>query len=959
MAPVNFFARLSNRSRSQSVTIKVFRSSNCSRVSNYQWIETLSGTKFTKSIRGEVMRKVFFSIVFCLLLTLGVQAQQVTQGGLEAVGQDGKSLGACPLKHTDVKAEISGFLSRVKVTQEFENSFSDKIEAVYVFPLPQNAAVDDMTMRIGERVVRGRIMKREEAREVYEAAKSNGQIASLLDQERPNIFTQSIANILPGEKVIIEISYVETLKYEDGQYEFVFPMVVGPRYIPGNPTGQQGGGFSPDTDKVPDASKITPNVAKERAGHDISIEVKLDAGVPLETVASQSHQIESNRLAAGSSLIRLKNEKTIPNKDFILLYDVAGKKIEDAVLMHRAEKGGYFTLILQPPDNVRPQDATPKEIVFVLDTSGSMNGFPIEKAKESMKLALDGLNPQDTFNLITFAGDTHVLFDKPVPATTENMQKAQAFLASRQGGGGTEMMKAIKTALEPSDSQQHLRIVCFMTDGYVGNDKEIIAEIQKHRNARVFSFGIGSSVNRFLLDKMAEEGRGEVEYVALTDDGSAAARRFHERVRSPLLTDISLDFGNLQVADVYPKRINDLFSAKPVVVHGRFTRAGSGTIRLKGKSFGREVVREIPVNLPENEPNHDVLATLWARERIDDLTSQDYTNQKPEIKETITNLGLEYRLLTQFTSFVAVEERIVTDGGQPRRIEVPVELPDGVSREGVFGDLKSDRLETRAVRLNKLQYLRPTPRKANDARNIAPTLPARKVKREASKAYEDWSDKNVAYIIGGKEKQAVGEKNASEIIKAASLPKPEYPSAAKAVKATGAVNVQTTIDENGNVVFAKASGGHPLLQQAAETSAKNAKFIVTKGALEIVKITGVLVYDFTDELNITVSPELQNVQVEVKPNKLHSAVRALVERLKNNQSPPAAGEAKFVKDGKAEITIRLKELKPETIAALKALGFEALAEMPSAKAVVGRVAPEKLAALAEIEAVTFISPQNR
>ncbi|HEX9959340.1 MAG TPA: VIT domain-containing protein, partial [Pyrinomonadaceae bacterium] len=524
------------------------------------------------------MRKVFFSIVFCLLLTVGIQAQQVTQGGLEAVGQDGKSLGACPLKHTDVKAEISGFLSRVKVTQEFENNFSDKIEAVYVFPLPQNAAVDEMTMRIGERVVRGRIMKREEAREVYEAAKSNGQIASLLDQERPNIFTQSVANILPGEKVIIEISYVETLKYEDGQYEFVFPMVVGPRYIPGSPTGQQGGGFAPDTDKVPDGSKITPNVAQERAGHDISIEVRLDAGVPVENFASKSHGVESNRLSAGSALIKLKNEKTIPNKDFILRYDVAGKKIEDAVLLHRAEKGGYFTLILQPPDNVRPQDATPKEIVFVLDTSGSMSGFPIEKAKESMKLALDGLNPQDTFNLITFAGDTHVLFDKPVPATAENMQKAQAFLASRQGRGGTEMMKAIVAALAPSDSQQHVRVVCFMTDGYVGNESQIIAEIQKHQNARVFSFGIGGSVNRFLLDKMAEEGRGEVEYVALNDDGSAAARRFHERVRSPLLTDISLDFGNLPVADVYPKRVNDLFSAKPVVIHGRFTKSGSGTI---------------------------------------------------------------------------------------------------------------------------------------------------------------------------------------------------------------------------------------------------------------------------------------------------------------------------------------------------------------------------------------------
>ena len=399
------------------------------------------------------MRKAVFLILFCLSFALSIQAQKVTQGELEAVNSEGKSIGLVPLKHTAVNAEISGFLSRVRVVQEFENNFTEKIEAVYVFPLPNNAAVDDMTMRIGSRTVKGKIMKREEAREVYEAAKSNGQIASLLDQERPNIFTQSVANILPGEKIQIEISYVETLKYDGGTYEFVFPMVVGPRYNPGSATGKTGGGFSPDTTQVPDASKITPMPALTRAGHDISISVNFDAGVPVESVQSNSHQIESAMLSANSYSVKLKNENTIPNKDFILKYDVAGKKIEDAIFTHRGDKGGYFSLILQPPDKVNSEDVTPKEIVFVIDTSGSMSGFPLDKAKESMKLALDGLYPQDTFNLITFAGDTSVLFEKPVPATKENLQKAQVFFESRQGGGGTEMMKAIRTALAPSDSQ--------------------------------------------------------------------------------------------------------------------------------------------------------------------------------------------------------------------------------------------------------------------------------------------------------------------------------------------------------------------------------------------------------------------------------------------------------------------------------------------------------------------------
>src|SRR5882762_2079679 len=621
-----------------------------------------------------------------------VSAQNgVTPGALRVIDPNGKPKALCPLKHTDVKAQISGFLSRVVVTQKFENPFKEKIEAVYTFPLPQNAAVDDMTMVVGERTVRGKILRREEAQAVYEAAKTSGQTASLLNQERPNIFTQSVANILPGEQIKITISYVETLKYEDGSYEFVFPMVVGPRYVPGAPTGAQGNGFAPDTTQVPDASRVTPQPVPEgmRAGHDVSIDVSLDAGVPIDALNSKTHDVTVERPDDRRAMVRLKDLAAIPNQDFILRYDVAGKKIEDALLTHSSDKGGFFTLILQPPDRVTAADVMPKELVFVLDTSGSMSGFPIEKAKETMKLALDNLYPYDTFNLITFSGDEHILFPEPVPATKENLQKAQEFLESRSGGGGTEMMKAVKAALDPSDAQGHVRIVCFMTDGYVGNDMEIISEIQKHANARVFAFGIGSSVNRFLLDNMAKYGRGEVEYVALNDDGSAAARRFHERVRNPLLTDISIDWAGLPVADVYPKQIPDLFGAKPVILNGRYTLASSGVLHLKGMMSGRPFTRDIAIEFPESDKSHDVLATLWARTRVDDLMGQDYGgaqqgNMKPELKETLTQLGLEYRLMTQFTSFVAVEEMIVTDGGQPRRIDVPVEVPEGVSRDAVF-----------------------------------------------------------------------------------------------------------------------------------------------------------------------------------------------------------------------------------------------------------------------------------
>lgn len=635
------------------------------------------------------MKQALLVAVAALGLAGGLAADT---GALTSVDAEGKPLGACPLKRTEVKAEITGFLARVTVTQDFENTFPRKIEAVYTFPLPHQAAVDDMTMLVGNRVVKGKIKRREEARAIYEAARAAGHVAGLLDQERPNIYTQSVANIMPGEKVKVTISYVEVLKYEGGSYEFVFPMVVGPRYIPGQPVGRTGGGWSPDTTQVPDASRITPPVTPPgtRAGHDISIEVALDAGVPIDGLACRTHEILAERPALNRAAVRLKEKAVLPNKDFILSYDVVGRRIESAVLAHRAERGGFFTLILQPPERVAAEDVMPKELVFVLDTSGSMSGFPIEKAKETMKLALDGLYPRDTFNLITFAGDTRILFPEPVPATPQNLQMAQEFLASRRGGGGTEMMKAIRAALDPSDSQGHIRIVCFMTDGYVGNDMEIVSEVQKHPNARVFAFGIGSSVNRFLLAKMAEYGRGEVEFVGLKDDGSAAARQFHERVRNPLLTDIALDWGALPVSDVYPKRIPDMFSAKPVVVHGRYSAQARGVVRVRGKLGGRDFSTQIPVTLPASEPRHDVLASLWARTRIDELMGQDYFGiqqgtAQQEVREAITQLGLDYRLMTQFTSFVAVEEMIVTEGGQPHRIEVPVEMPEGVSYEGVFG----------------------------------------------------------------------------------------------------------------------------------------------------------------------------------------------------------------------------------------------------------------------------------
>jgi Ca-activated chloride channel homolog len=642
--------------------------------------------------------------------SLNAAPRRIPHSGAGDLIPQGDFREACPLKHTDVKADISGFISRVTVTQEFENPYQQKIEAVYTFPLPANSAVDAMTITVGDRVINGKIKRKEEARAIYNAARDAGYSAALLDQERPNIFVQSVANIRPGEKVKVQIQYVETLKYEDGGFEFNFPMVVGPRYVPAGTDG----------------SHITPPVTARgtRAGHDISLSLSLDAGLPVYSLRSSTHDVDTERQADSRYTVKLRNENEIPNKDFLFKYNVAGKGIEDTVLAHHDSRGGFFTLILQPPQHVAAEDIAPRELVFVLDTSGSMSGFPIEKAKETMRLALADLNPRDTFNLITFSGDTRILFAHPVPATADNMRLAQSVLAGSYGNGGTEMMKAIKAALDPSDSQDHVRVVCFMTDGFVGDDLNIVAEVKRHPNARVFAFGIGSSVNHFLLDKMAEEGRGEVEYVGLKDDGSAAARRFYSRVRNPLLTDVSVDWGNLPVSEVYPRRIPDLFSATPVILSGRFDKGSHGVIRLRGKMAGKDFYREIPVSFSANESQHDVLASLWARRKVDDLMSQDWASAQTgrgradDLKEPITQLGLDYHLMTQFTSFVAVEDRVVTEGGRPRRVEVPVEMPEGVSRNGVFGGVSAEN-----ARMVASPVYAPTGGFLPMARSAAPTQP--------------------------------------------------------------------------------------------------------------------------------------------------------------------------------------------------------------------------------------------
>lgn len=622
-----------------------------------------------------------------------------TPGALLRIGPEGEAV-ACPLRHTDVNAEISGPVVRVRVKQLFENQSDDKLEAIYTFPLGANGAVDAMTIRIGEKVVKGSVKERGEAQRIYSQARAQGKLAGLLNQERPNVFVQNVANIPPRAKVEVEISYVETLAYNDGQYEFVFPMVVGPRYSPQHNPG---------------AFRNPPVMPQGvRAGHNIRLQVVLEGGVPVLGFESPTHEIVQDRASHGIHL-SLSNKQEIPNKDFLLRYRVAGEQLAEGVLAHRvAGKPGHFLLTIAPPARPQQENAEPKELIFVIDTSGSMHGFPLDKAKEAMDAALASLRPQDTFNLITFAGDTQLLFPRPVPANPENMARARQFLQFRQGGGGTEMMKAIRAALAGSQDQEHVRVVCFMTDGYVGNEMEIVAEIQRHPNARVFSFGIGSSVNRFLLDAMAVYGRGEVAYVGLQDDGSLAAKRFHERVRTPVLTDIQLDWSGVEVSGHMPARVPDLFSAKPLVITGQYQKGGQGEVLIKGTYLGKPYSRRLKIRLPEAETGNSAIPALWARTKVAELTASDFQgmehgNARAEVKQAITKLGVDYQILTPFTSFVAVQEEVVTKGGVTRTVEVPVEMPEGVSNLALGDAAMGNRVYAAAPMMAAPKMVTPMP----------------------------------------------------------------------------------------------------------------------------------------------------------------------------------------------------------------------------------------------------------
>ena len=587
-----------------------------------------------------------------------------------------------PLKHTDVKGQISGYIATVDVTQKFHNPYDEKIEAVYVFPLPQNAAINEFLMTIGERRIRGIIRERKEAEKIYRQARSQGHVASLLTQERPNIFTQKVANIEPGKAIDVNIKYFNTLAYVDGWYEFVFPMVVGPRFNPPGSTDGVGAvarGKAGISGQKAEVQYLKPG---ERSGHDISLAVDIDAGVAIEQVACSSHVITNSSVTPEKRSVKLSSLDSIPNKDFVLRYKVAGQTVKSALVTHRDQRGGFFTLMLYPPDNLSHLKRAPMEMIFVLDCSGSMSGKPIAKAKQAITRALKQLQSNDTFQVIRFSNNASQFGPDPVPATRGNIRKAIQYVENLHGSGGTMMIEGIKAALDFAHDPKRFRLVSFMTDGYIGNEGQILAAVHERLGAsRIFSFGVGTSVNRYLLDRMAKLGKGAVAYIGLEDNAAEVVDLFYERISHPALTDVTVDWGDLEVMDVFPSRIPDLFVGRPVILTGRFKGRDSTTIRVTGSIGDLTQEITIPVNLSDTASTHRGIACVWARKRIETLANQVTYDADLDLPGEIRQVALEYGLMSAYTAFVAVDSSRKTTGDHGITVAVPVPVPEGVRYE--------------------------------------------------------------------------------------------------------------------------------------------------------------------------------------------------------------------------------------------------------------------------------------
>lgn len=600
---------------------------------------------------------------------------------------------AVPVLDTEVEIRVAGPIARTRVRQTFRNPYDEWQEGIYVFPLPENAAVDHLKMRVGERVVEGEIKEKAAARAAFEQARQSGQRAALVEQERPNIFTTSVANIAPRGEIVVEIEYQQSLRYDNGTYSLRFPMVVGPRYIPGMPDGSVGHGWAGNTDQVPDAERITPPVPKLRnevspggtPRNPVRLRIELDAGVPIADIASGFHAVKVTRTDERRASVELASGTTPANRDFELAWKVAASTAPRSALM--VEPGGdrhYGLLMVMPPIDTVAVPALPRETVFIIDTSGSMSGPSLEQAREALALAVARLKPTDRFNIIEFNSTAQALFADAVPASAENLRNATAFVRRLQPTGGTEMAAALNLALNGREDARRVRQVIFLTDGAVGNEDALFALINKKLgDSRLFTVGIGSAPNSWFMSKAASTGRGTFTYIGKIEEVREKMSELFAKLESPVLKGVTVNWP--AGVDAWPKRLPDLYLGEPLVVSVALDKPVQA-LSVGGFMGSAQWQDSVAAR---SAPAGSGLGVLWARRKVESLLDGLREGKtEDEVKPEVVEVALAHHLVTKYTSLVAVDKTparpvdAALKGGA-----MPTNLPEGWDHAAVFGEL--------------------------------------------------------------------------------------------------------------------------------------------------------------------------------------------------------------------------------------------------------------------------------
>jgi Ca-activated chloride channel family protein len=631
-----------------------------------------------------------------------------------------------PSLSTDVLIRVTGVVARARVSQRFVNGTDACVEGIYVFPLPEGAAVDQLRMVIGDRVIEGTIQERQEAQKTYAQAKSEGRKAALLEQERPNIFTASIASIGAGEEIGVELEYQETLRYDQGSFSVRFPMVVGPRYIPGSPAAADtvltsgagaggvsgrgpGSGWGVSTDSVPDADRITPAVLHPQNGlvNPVRLRVDLDPGFPLRRVASATHGVSTKQAGADRATVTLADERAFADRDFELAWEPdLGREPKAAVFTDRRSGETYALVMVVPPEPVVRQGARlPRETVFVIDTSGSMEGTSIDGARRALTMALGRLAPEDRFNVIEFNSVTRALYPDSRRALPDAVEEAKRWVAKLKARDGTEMLPALAAALKaPGEASGLVRQVLFMTDGAVGNEEELFRFIQDHLgSSRLFTVGLGSAPNSHFMTKAAEFGRGTFTYVANASEVDAKMSALFRKLEAPVLTNLEMVWDDAS-AEVWPSPVPDLYAGEPLVAVARLSSSSpAGGVTIRGDRLGEPWSRRLSLSESSRDSGLD---RLWARRKIASLMdTMTGAAERDALRKQVVDLALSHHLVSSFTSLVAVDvSPTVARGVVCEARPLPVNLPEGWSYEHVFGGMPATATPARLFLLIGLAF---------------------------------------------------------------------------------------------------------------------------------------------------------------------------------------------------------------------------------------------------------------